>query len=456
MPITSPPVSDIVDGLTALTGTAVGPTRISGADPITPSPHRIGDASAAAIAAFGAQIAALGDSSVVSVSVADAVDQLRAAYLTTINGQPTRLIAEDPTALRNNDFYRTADGWTFLITTFPHQRDAVCAVLDCPPTKERIAQAALTWNSVALEEAVVAAGGVAAAARTAQQWAGSPVGIDVARRPVIDLERIDDAEPESLTAPREWPPLTGVRVVDMTHVIAGPVSTELLATFGADVVHVTRPDLVDPHPMPALTGGGKRNAYCDVRDPDQLAALTGLIADADVFVNAYRGLQRHGLDAEHLAQRRPGIIVVEYHCWGSDGPWGDRGGFDQLACSATGFSLEEGLGGPPKLPPTHLLNDYLAAYLGATGIVAALRRRQSEGGSWRVRINLARVCTWVHSLGLSGAAPDTDWGTRSIDLTTVDGPFGRIDEPVIPIFFDGKPTPHPLPARPLGTSPLTW
>lgn len=170
MPITSPPVSDIVDGLTALTGTAVGPTRISGADPITPSPHRIGDASAAAIAAFGAQIAALGDSSVVSVSVADAVDQLRAAYLTTINGQPTRLIAEDPTALRNNDFYRTADGWTFLITTFPHQRDAVCAVLDCPPTKERIAQAALTWNSVALEEAVVAAGGVAAAARTAQQW----------------------------------------------------------------------------------------------------------------------------------------------------------------------------------------------------------------------------------------------------------------------------------------------
>ncbi len=456
MPSTSPRVSDIVDGLTALTGTDVGPTRISGADPITPSPHRIGDASAAAIAAFGAQIAALGDSSGVSVSVSDAVDQLRAAYLTTINGQSTGSVAEDPTALRNNDFYRTADGWTFLITTFPHQRDAVCSVLDCPPTKERIARAALAWNSVALEEAVVAAGGVAAAARTAEQWAASPVGIDVARRPVIDLERIDDSDPESLTAPREWPPLNGVRVVDMTHVIAGPVSTELLAAFGADVVHVTRPDLVDPHPMPALTGGGKRNAYCDVRDPDQLAELTDLIADADVFVNAYRGLQRHGLDAEHLAQQRPGIIVVEYHCWGSYGPWGDRGGFDQLACSATGFSLEEGRGGPPTLPPTHLLNDYLAAYLGATGIVAALRRRQSEGGSWRVCVRLARVCTWVQSLGPSGAAPDTDWGTRSIDLTTVDGPFGRIDEPVIPIIFDGKQTPRPLAARPLGTSPLAW
>lgn len=457
----NPDVSAIVDELTSLTGTPVGPCRIVGADPITPSPHRIGDASAAGIAAFGAQIAALAGASTVTVDVADAVDQLRAAYLSTVNGQPVTEIAEDPTALRNNDFYRTADGWVFLITTFPHQRDAVCIALGCPPTKDRIAEAARTRGSVELEDAVIAAGGVAAAVRTADEWATSPAGTDGLRRPVIDIDRIGDAEPEPLRATGAWPPLSGVRVVDMTHVIAGPVSTKLLATFGADVLHVSRPDLPDPAPMPALTGGGKRNAYCDVRDPDQARALADVVGSGDVFVNAYRGLDRHSFGAEQLAARRPGIVVVEYHCWGADGPWGDRGGFDQLACSATGFALEEGHLRDdgvvaPALPPTHLLNDYLAAFLGAAGTVAALRRRRDTGGSWRVRVNLARVCSWVQSLGPSGAATETDWGARVIDMTTVDGPLGRVVEPVIPIAFDDHPTPSPLPAHPLGTAPLAW
>ncbi len=455
MATSRPDISTVVDDLTALTGTTAGESHIVGADPITGSPHRIGDASAAAIAAFGAQIAALGYASPVTVTVPDAIDQLRAAYLTTVNGQPVSSIAEDSTALRNNDFYRTKDGWTFLITTYPHQRDAVCLALDCPPVKDRIAASARNWNSHDLEDAVIVAGGVAAAARSADEWAAIPAGIESLRHPVIELDRIGDAPAQPLPAADQWPPLSRVRVVDMTHVIAGPVSTKLLAAFGAEVLHVTRPDLVDPHPMPALTGGGKRNAYCDIRDSAQAAALDELIVGGDVFVNAYRGLRQRGLNAERLAELRPGIVVVEYHCWGIDGPWGDRGGFDQLACSATGFALEEGYG-VPRLPPTHLLNDYLAAYLGATGIVAALRRRQSEGGSWRVRINLSRVCTWVQSLGPSGADPEMVWGSRTVDLDIVDGPFGRVTEPVIPIRFHGRPTPRQRAAVPLGTSVLAW
>ena len=227
MATSTPDIHTVVDELTVLTGTSVGASHIIGTDPVTGSPHRIGDASAAAIAAFGAQIAALGDASPVTVTVPDAVDQLRAAYLTTVNGQPVSSIAEDSTALRNNDFYRTSDAWIFLITTYPHQRDAVCATLDCPPIKSRIADAALAWRARDLEDAVIAAGGVAAAVRTADEWAASPAGIDNRAHPVIELDRIGNAPVQPLPAADQWPPLSRVRVVDMTHVIAGPVSTKL-------------------------------------------------------------------------------------------------------------------------------------------------------------------------------------------------------------------------------------
>lgn len=360
-------------------------------------------------------------------------------------------VAEDPTALANNGFRRTADGWIFLITTYPHQRDAVCRVLDCPPLRDRIAEEAARWRSVELEDAVCAAGGVAAAVRTGEQWAAHPAGRHLAGRPVVEVERIGDAPPE--------PVPDRLRVLDDTHVIAGPVAAKLLGTFGADVLHVSRPDLPDPLAMVALTGGGKRNAWLDLRDPVQAATLRDLVGGADVFVNAYRGTGARGFGPEDLAERRPGIVALDLHCWGADGPWATRGGFDQLACSATGFALEEGAGGPPSLPPTHLLNDYLAAWLGAAGVLAALRRRAVEGGSWRVRVTLAGVCTWVRELGMFTAAQVADLprpGAPTIGMHVVDGPMGRLVEPVLPLEFDGRPAPLPGPPQLLGTAAATW
>ncbi len=430
--------------------------RVTGADPLVPSVHRLADAMSAAVGAFGLQVAGLAEDSgcaprEITVRAADTIDTLRAPFLTTLGGVDVQTVAEDPTALANNGFRRTADGWIFLITTYPHQRDAVCRVLDCPPLRDRIAQEAARWRSVELEDAVCAAGGVAAAVRTGEQWAAHPAGRHLAGRPVVEVERIGDAPPE--------PVPDRLRVLDDTHVIAGPVAAKLLGTFGADVLHMSRPDLPDPLAMVALTGGGKRNAWLDLRDPAQAATLRDLAGGADVFVNAYRGTAARGFGPQDLAGHRPGIVALDLHCWGADGPWAARGGFDQLACSATGFALEEGAGGPPSLPPTHLLNDYLAAWLGAAGVLAALRRRAVEGGSWRVRVTLAGVCTWVRELGMFTAAQVADLprpGGPTIGMHVVDGPMGRLVEPVLPLEFDGRPAPLPGPPQLLGTAAATW
>jgi len=396
---------------------------------------------------------------VVSVRADAAVDQLRASYLTTINGVPSHEFVDDPAAGVNTDFYPTRDGrWIFFMMPYPHLRDVVCRLLNCAPSKDRIAEASQDWDAVALEEPVCEAGGVAAVICTTEEWRGLPVGQASLAHPVVRLDRIGEAPP-SLPCPNLWPPLNGLRVLDLTHVIAGPIASRLLAAFGADVLHVSRPDLADPNALLALTGGGKCNAFCDLRAPGQAAQMLATLEDADVFVNSYRGMPRRGFGAEALAGRVPGLVTLEYHCWGSDGPWSERGGFDQLACSATGFAIEEGIDGKPALPPTNLLNDYLAAYLGAAGVLAALRRRATEGGSWRVRIELARVCSWVQDLG--GFSSDEIRslprpGEAALAMHSVEGPLGTVIEPVIPVEFEGFQTPKIGPAHLLGTSPLAW
>ncbi|MFJ3957593.1 CoA transferase [Arthrobacter sp. NPDC090010] len=474
-----PTTRQMIDELlsTLYGGHPVGDSGVTivGGDPVSPSPHRLADTSAAAIAAFGHQIAGLdGDRGAaidhVTVDASEALDQLRAPFLATINQVLPHILTDDQSLLGLNDFYQTSDGWVFLLSTYPHLRRAVCEVLGCPPSADAISASARGWTAIALEEAVVAAGGVAVAARTSEEWAGHPVGRYLAPRPVIELERIGDGPVRPLPAmvhtdelTDRWAPLSGIRVVDNTHVIAGPVAARLLAAFGSEVIHTSRPDSPDPIGMLAVTGGGKRNAYADLRTEEGRASFERLSASADVVVNSYRNLTQYGFDPMQLAERHPGIIAAELHCWGPDGPWAQRGGFDQLACAATGFSFDEGLArgdeaGRPALPPTHLLNDYLAAYLVGTGVVAALRRRAREGGSWRVRVNLARVCMWVRAQGTYpvGHVSQIPMPPPTISSYTVTGPLGTMTEPVIPLTFSGHRTPTPGAPTLLGTAPAVW
>ncbi|MFD5462956.1 CoA transferase [Kitasatospora sp. NPDC127059] len=456
---------------------AGGDVVIEGADPVTPSVHRIGDAAAAALAALGTEVAALfrergGAAQDVSVSVPAAVRQLMAVFHTRMRGVPVERLQEDPNLLGNNDFYRAADGrFVYVLFSYPQLRDIACDVLDCPPDRARIAAAVAQWQALDLEEAICSRGGTAIAVRTREEWLSHPQGRLLQDGPLIRIEKVGESAPEPFTAlPAPFParpasaadlPLAGVRVLDNTHVIAGPIAARLTAELGADVLHVSTPGHPDPVGMIVETGIGKRAAFCDLLDPAQADAFRSVLAGTDLYVCNYLGLDAKGFGPRELVEQRPGLVVLDFLGWGSEGPWAGRGGFDQLASAATGFAAAEGSFDAPRLPPTYLLNDYLAAVLGTAGALEALRRRAREGGSWRVHVDLAKVCMWVRDLGLLPRAdvvelPAPDPAQDPAELATVHGPFGEVCYLPTQVRYSSLAPRLSRTAEPLGASPLSW
>ncbi|TWE10269.1 CoA transferase [Rudaeicoccus suwonensis] len=442
-----------------------GAAHVLGDEPETGSPHLLGKTAAAAMAAHGVasvEFARLrgGPARSVTVRTEDAILQLMAAFGTRIGRVPMVTTMEDPNLLGDSGFYRCADGREiFVLLSFPHLRDRALAVLGCPPNRAAITAAVARWRALDLEEAINAVGGTATMVRSSEEWQQSEAGRAIAETPAVSVERIGAAPSRVRGALGVVePPLSGIRVLDLTHVIAGPVAARLVAELGADVLHLSRPDRPDPNAMIIETGAGKRNAFCDLRVESDREEFEWALAQADVVIHGYRHLERFGIDAASLAQRHPGLVVADVHGWGPDGPWGDRGGFDQLACSATGFAFEEG-GDHASLPPTYLLNDYVAAFLLSAGVSAALARQLQSGGSWRVHVDLARVCTWVQSFGLlAGRTRSGDLRERlnDVELVSRPGPFG--DVRTLPSFVAVDPPWESTvgTSAPLGSSPLCW
>ena len=212
--------------------------------------------------------------------------------------------------------------------------------------------------------------------------------------------KIADSEPEPARA--NVRPLDGLRVLDLGHVIAGPVVARSLAEHGADVLRITSPAMQDPFRQTVDTNIGKRSAFLDFDAPTGLQAARDLIAGADVVVQSWRpgSMRNRGLGPQDAAAIRPGVIYVTVTAFGDEGPWGQRGGFEQLGQTVSGISVREGGKGKPRVVPPYLLNDYLTGYLGATGVMQALIRRAQEGGSYHVKVSLARTSMWVQDLGL--------------------------------------------------------
>ncbi|MFF4903160.1 CoA transferase [Streptomyces sp. NPDC001068] len=448
-----------------------GKVSIQGADPVAPSVHRIGDAAAAALAALGTEAALVwrergGQGQDVAVSVNSALYQLMAIHLTRIRDVGVFEILEDPNLLGYSDFYRAGDGrYIHVMMPYPKLRDIVCAVLDCPPDRQRMADAIAHWNAFDLEEAICARGGTATAVRTQAEWRTHPQGRQLADSPLIRIEKIADSEPQPFpfldVTHSNALPLSGLRVLDNTHVISGPMATRMTGELGADVLHISHPANADPNCMIVETGIGKRAAFCDLTRPAHAQKFWQLLAEADVYASNYLGLDEKGFGPLALAERRPGLVVLEVHGWGTAGPWSRRGGFDQLACSATGFAAEEGSFDGPCMPPTRLLNDYIAAIFGAAGTVEALRRRAREGGSYRVHVDLARIPMWIQDLGLFprhlvADLPVPDPAAVNAELVTVDGPFGEVTYLPTRISYSTLRPRLMRSAEPLGTSPLTW
>lgn len=314
-------------------------------------------------------------------------------------------------------------------------------------------------SAVDVEEAVYAAGELAVALRTPEEWAAHGQAAALSARPLVERERLDSAHARVLTPVDGSPllPAAGLRVLDLTRVLAGPIATRTLALLGADVLRVDPPQLPELPDQHADTGFGKRLATLD------LAADRGIFEDlltkADVVVTGYRpgALDRFGLSAQALAERRPGIVVAQVSAWGVYGPWGDRRGFDSLVQVASGIAATEGSEEQPGALPAQAL-DHGTGYLLAGAVLRALTEQSHEGGSRFVRLALARTAQWlVHGSGAgAGAAGDEAYDGPGPWLAGTDSALGRLRYTLPPVSFAGGPVDWARPPVPWGTDRARW
>lgn len=298
-------------------------------------------------------------------------------------------------------------GWVRLHANFAHHRDGALRLLGLPEgeatPREAVAQALQHWDAEGLEALAADAGLVVAALRSPADWRAHAQGIHEAALPVLRWRRLGDAPALAWPAlPVGAPPLQGLRVLDLTRILAGPCAGQLLAVHGAEVAMVNSPNLPNIAHI-ADFSRGKRSMLLDLQQDAGRDALGQLVQGAHVFLQGYRpgGLAAHGFSPAELAQRRPGIVVASLSAYSAGGPWAGKRGFDSLVQTATGMNLDEAsaLGSDaPKALPVQML-DYAAGRLLAFGITVALLRQATQGGSWLVEVSLAGAGHWLRSLG---------------------------------------------------------
>jgi crotonobetainyl-CoA:carnitine CoA-transferase CaiB-like acyl-CoA transferase len=406
---------------------------VTGADPVIRSRLRYGAATAAALAAQGLAIAAIwaqrtGRWQSVSVDLARSV---HLGLRTTLNLRQNGHGFDVGSRSRASNFFLTRDQRHIYLLRNNGRgtiTEDLIGLLRAPNSTEGIAAAVSTWQSTDLEEALAAAKLPGVIARTAQEWREHPQGRLLAAEPAFGLHRIGASAPEPLRAAER--PLAGMRVLDVSHVIAGPAAGRLLAEQGAEVLHISRPGERETQQIIMDLGFGKRDAYLDLDRPEDRAQLARLAERADVFIDSWRpgALARRGFSPAELAKLRPGIVHLSISCYGDRGPWATRGGYEPIGQAVSGLSIREGWPGPPRNAPTVTMNDYLAAYLGCVGVLGALLRRAREGGSWHVTTSLAQASMWVLEMGELPAIPESvpHFAPAHADLGEAQGSFGRL------------------------------
>ncbi|WP_310725850.1 CoA transferase [Streptomyces sp. N2A] len=389
-------------------------------------------------------------------------------------------------------FWRAGDGWVRTHANYPHHRARLLRALGLPDgAGAPEVEAELAGRAAEeIEETVYAAGGLAVAARTPGQWARHPQGAAVAARPLLTLGPLDAGGPLRVLPPLVGHPVrpaAGLRVLDLTRVIAGPVATRTLALLGADVLRIDAPQLPESQDAHHDTGFGKRSTALDLGSAAGRATFEELLARADVVVTGYRpgALDRFGLAPEELAARRPGLVVARLSAWGDDGPWGARRGFDSLVQVATGIAaVEAGPDGTPGALPAQAL-DHGTGYLLAAAVLRALTEQTRTGGPFLATLSLARTAHWLmHDLsegdgdgggdgegqgkgedGLrngpgrppAGAAEPGDRGYDPADhLRETVGPLGRLRHALPPVCFDGAPDTWATPPGRVAADAPVW
>jgi crotonobetainyl-CoA:carnitine CoA-transferase CaiB-like acyl-CoA transferase len=443
----------------------------TGADPVVKSPLRIGAAAAIGLLAKSVAAAAMhrwrgGPGQDIAVDLRQAPHRLSPFYdgkWERIGRYPVMPSLEVGNVM-GAIFFRTRDDrWVMPQAMYPNLRLRAQKLLGVPLTFGPVTDAIAQWNAAELEVAGAAAGVVMPVVRTLNEMLAEPQYRDVlADMPLIEITRIGDSAREPLP-PLGTQPFSGLRALGMGHVIAGAGLGRSLALHGADVLNLWRPGEGENDPIYASANVGMRSAWLDPRR--DRAILSQLLQGSDIFFHNRRlaFMEEIGLMPSDAAGERPGIVYVSITLHGDRGPWKDRPGFDQSAGSVAGIMALEGSAHAPQLPPIVVVNDYLTAWLAQVGVVAALRRRAEDGGSYHVHVSLTRVALWLISLGIfdkewAHATAGSSEDHRYLDPQTFNAatPLGEYQGVAEQVTMSATPGSYDPVLVPRGSSPLRW
>ena len=403
-----------------------GEVTIRGQDPVFSARFRIGETTANILAGVGVAVTDIheiktGRRQKVAVDVRHAAATCQSSRLMRrrVDGGDWKAV-ESPSMAHMRSItqpWRTKDGrWYLPHFNLPHLHNRVIGVLKCESNADAVAKAVATWDSHDLEEAVAAARACGSIVRSNAEWLEHPHGKMLSGKPLIEITKIGDSDP--IPFPKGGRPLSGIRVLDLTRILAGPIAARTLAEHGADVLMVTAKHLpqVPEHVMD--TSHGKRSCFLDLNRAEDVATIKKLVRNADVFSQGYRPgiMDKLGMNPEQLAAERPGIIYLSVSCYGHGGPFSNRGGWEQIAQCTTGICLDNGDERPKLLPASAC--DYTTGYNGAYGVLLALARRAREGGSYHVRVSLCRSGMYIYKQG-HVRYPEAEMGLSRAELDSI-------------------------------------
>jgi crotonobetainyl-CoA:carnitine CoA-transferase CaiB-like acyl-CoA transferase len=435
-------VDQVLKDVGMSTADSGGNLTFYGLDPIIPSPHRFGTMAAIGLAAKAVAVAALwrdrtGEGQDIAVDVRKALRRFCGFFdlkWETINGRPPALLGDPLNPFFELPLFReTRDGrHVVALNIYPKLAARTLSLLKCGPSAEAVQNAIRQWRADDLENAGAEAGIVMAKVQTFEEFRKEPQYNDVlCGMPLITVEKIGKSEPIPFSKDGKSP-LAGIRAFGMGHVIAGAGMGRDLAQHGADVLNLWRPGDTEVEAFAWDVQVGMRQTILDNSAEDR-PKFDRLLKDADVFfANKRPGyLERYGLDAEELCAKKPGLIHAHVVLHSDKGPWKNRPGFDEIGGAVTGLFCVEGTATEPKSPPIIPICDNVVGWLGTVGILAALRRRAVEGGSYRVTVSLTRTLLWLFSLGIfdkdfaqATAGSSEEYANVAPDLFTAETPLG--------------------------------
>jgi crotonobetainyl-CoA:carnitine CoA-transferase CaiB-like acyl-CoA transferase len=450
-----------------------GAVTFTGRDLIISSPLPFATMAAVALMAKAVSVAELwrfrgGQGQNLSVNLGKALHRLCPFYdkkWELLNGYAPGNPADPKNPFMPTNIYRTRDNRRILfMNIYPGIRSVALAFLGCNDDATAVGSVIRKWDAFDLEEQANRAGLQATVVRSAQEFLETAQCHYLEDLPLVHIEQIGGSEPMPFTS-RPETPLSGVRALGFSHVIAGPGMGRGLAYHGADVLNLWTPNDFEMDFNYYSANVGMHSAIMDFGRPDEMARFKRLVASADIFfANRRPGLlEKLGIASSELMRLRPGIVQVDFSIYGAVGPWANRIGFDHTAGGVSGVLALEGSVEEPKLPEIFVVNDYISSWIGMVGAIAALQRRATEGGSYRVRVSLARVSLWLLQMGIfdksyasAVARRAGDHAYPDPDLFEAETPCGHYQGVTDQVVMPGTPGFFAVPQVPRGSSRAEW